>query len=134
MFAVHFYEKNNLLLSQLLNQVPSINSEIKIKGRKGKIVSITEIDENKFHIQVELEAVKKQTTLSSIDKKKKDNLLIRYNYFSIKISKKVLLKHTSTSKRVRSKITIWTNPFLLLLCCIFTFYYYTFPILKGCTY
>ncbi|RTQ96103.1 hypothetical protein [Lysinibacillus telephonicus] len=71
MFAVHFYEKNNLLLSQLLNQVPSINSEIKIKGRKGKIVSITEIDENKFHIQVELEAVKKQTTLSSIDKKKK---------------------------------------------------------------
>ncbi|WP_421662100.1 hypothetical protein [Lysinibacillus telephonicus] len=71
MFAVHFYEKNNLLLSQLLNQVPSINSEIKIKGRKGKIVSITEIDENKFHIQVELEAVKKQATLSSIDKKKK---------------------------------------------------------------
>ncbi len=71
MFAVHFYEKNNLLLSQLLNQVPSLNSEIKIKGRKGKIVSINEVAENKFHIQVELEAVKKQTVVSAVDKKKR---------------------------------------------------------------
>lgn len=71
MFAVHFYEKNNLLLSQLLNQVPSINAEIKIKGRKGKIVGITEIDEKKYHIQVELEPVKKQIVVSAIDKKKK---------------------------------------------------------------
>lgn len=71
MFAVHFYEKRNLILSQLLNQVPTINSEIKIKGRKGKIINITEIEQNKFHIQVELESVKKQAIVNPIDKKKR---------------------------------------------------------------
>lgn len=71
MFAVHFYEKRNLFLSQLLNQIPTEGEEIKLKGRKGKIVSVTEVEVNKYHVQIELEAVKKATVISAIDKKKK---------------------------------------------------------------
>ena len=36
MFAIHFIENNTLVLSQLLRRIPSIDEDIKIKGRKGK--------------------------------------------------------------------------------------------------
>jgi len=71
MFAVHFFEKNTLFISKLLNEVPAVNSEIKLKGRKGKITDVTEIAENKYHVQIELEAIKKTPLVSAIDKKKR---------------------------------------------------------------
>lgn len=71
MFAVHFYERNTLFISKLLNEVPSVGSEIKLKGRKGKITDVTEIEENKFHVQIELEVIKKVPLISAIDKKKR---------------------------------------------------------------
>ena len=58
------------MLTQLLQQVPSADENIKIKGRKGKVVSVKEIEENRFQVQVILEEiVKKQLTL--LDNKKK---------------------------------------------------------------
>lgn len=71
MFAVHFYEKNNLFISQLLNQIPTEGAEIKLKGRKGKVLSVTEIEPDKFNVQIELETLKKPSLVSSVDKKKK---------------------------------------------------------------
>lgn len=71
MFAVHFYEKNNLFISQLLNQIPTEGAEIKLKGRKGKVISVTEIEPNKYHVQLELETVKKQSLVNNADKKKR---------------------------------------------------------------
>lgn len=50
---VVYFEKNDILLSQLLNEVPSEGQGIKIKGRKGKILSVERINEKKFHVQVE---------------------------------------------------------------------------------
>ena len=70
MFAVHYFENKNLLLSQLLQRVPSVGEELKIKGRKEKISSVTNIEENKFHIQVVLEKVNKNKT-AAIDPSKK---------------------------------------------------------------
>ena len=58
MFAVHFFENKNLLLSQLLQRVPSIGEELKIKGRKAKISSVTNVEENKVHVQVVIEKEK----------------------------------------------------------------------------
>ncbi|HWK21630.1 MAG TPA: hypothetical protein VNS08_01240 [Ureibacillus sp.] len=71
MFAVHFYEKNTLFISKLLNEVPAVGSEIKLKGRKGKITEVTEINENKYNVQIELEVVKKVPLVSAVDKKKR---------------------------------------------------------------
>ncbi|QCR32707.1 hypothetical protein [Lysinibacillus sp. SGAir0095] len=71
MFAVHFYERNSLFISKLLNEVPVIGSEIKLKGRKGIITGVSEIEENKYHVQIELEAIKKIPLVSAVDKKKR---------------------------------------------------------------
>ena len=71
MYAVHFYEKSSLFISKLLNEVPSVDSEIKLKGRKGKVTEVNEVEENKYHVQIELEAIKKVALISAIDKKKR---------------------------------------------------------------
>jgi len=70
MVVIHFIHNKNVVLTQLLQQVPSVDENIKIKGRKGKVVSVKEIEENRFQVQVILEEiVKKQLTL--LDNKKK---------------------------------------------------------------
>jgi len=72
MFTVHFFENKNLLLSQWLSRVPAVGEDLKIKGRKAKVLSIDAIDEKTRHVQVVLEKVnKKAATLIDNSKKKK---------------------------------------------------------------
>ncbi|MCM3390062.1 hypothetical protein [Ureibacillus chungkukjangi] len=71
MYAVHFYERNTLFISKLLNEVPTEGSEIKLKGRKGIVTQVSEVQENKYHVQIELEAIKKVPLVSALDKKKR---------------------------------------------------------------
>ncbi|WML38360.1 hypothetical protein RCG19_14150 [Neobacillus sp. OS1-2] len=71
MFAVHFFEKKNLLLSQFLNSVPTEGEDVKIKGRKAKVTSITNVDEKVVHVQVVVEVVKKSKFVVDNAKKKK---------------------------------------------------------------
>lgn len=71
MFAVHFYEKRELFISQLLKTVPTVGQEIKLKGRKGKVVEVNEVSPNKYHVQLEFEVVKKVTAVAAVDKKKR---------------------------------------------------------------
>ena len=71
MFAVHFYESGNLVISQLLNNIPEVGQPIKLKGRKGKVISVNEIGPNKYNVQLEFEAIKKVATVVAVDKKKR---------------------------------------------------------------
>jgi hypothetical protein len=71
MFAVHFFENKNLLLSQLLDRVPAENENIKIKGRKGTVASVSNVDEKTFHVQVILESMKKNKLVAAEPTKKK---------------------------------------------------------------
>lgn len=71
MLIVHFFENNSVVLSQFLNHLPSVDENIKIKGRKGKVVSVQEIEENKFHVQVLFEQVIKNKLMVKDTKKKK---------------------------------------------------------------
>lgn len=68
MFVVYFYEDKNVLLVQLLKRYPSTGEDLKIKGRKGKVVSVNEDGKN-IHVQVVLEKVDKSKKI--IDPKKK---------------------------------------------------------------
>lgn len=70
MVVIHYIYTNNVVLTQLLQQVPYIDEDIKIKGRKGKVVSVKEMKENTFHVQVTLEPIVKKQ-LAAIDNKKK---------------------------------------------------------------
>jgi hypothetical protein len=71
MFVVHFFENKNALLNQLLKRVPAVGEDLTIKGRKGKVTSVTEVDEKTVHVQVTLEAIKKATLIADPGKKKK---------------------------------------------------------------
>ena len=69
MAVVHFVEENTVLLCQLLNHVPSEDDAVKIKGRKGKVISVRNI-ENLVQVNVVLEKKVKNQPLGN-DKKKK---------------------------------------------------------------
>ncbi|WP_313799604.1 hypothetical protein [Cytobacillus sp.] len=73
MFTVYFFENKDLILSQLLNRVPTVGETLTIKGRKGKISSVTSLDEKKLHVQVLLEKKgnKNQTPIDNSKKKKR---------------------------------------------------------------
>ena len=71
MFAIHFIEKNTSLLSQCLRRIPEVNENIKIKGRKAKVINVSQIEENKYHVFVDLEKIVKKETILVNDKKKK---------------------------------------------------------------
>ncbi|MDZ5471361.1 hypothetical protein SM124_06335 [Bacillus sp. 31A1R] len=70
MFVVYYYENRNQLLNQLRKQVPSVGEDIRIKGRKGKITNVEQIEENKFNVQVALETINKNK-LAAVDNSKK---------------------------------------------------------------
>ncbi|MDG5789755.1 hypothetical protein QA612_20050 [Evansella sp. AB-P1] len=53
MYHVNFYEKRDIVLSQLLKSVPAEGAGIKIKGRKGKVVSVENLHNNIVHVEVE---------------------------------------------------------------------------------
>ncbi|WP_216829761.1 hypothetical protein [Alkalihalobacterium elongatum] len=70
MYNIHFYEKRNLLLSQLLTSVPSVDGAVKIKGRKGKVMSVNSISENIYHVEITLENKNKKAAEQSNKKKR----------------------------------------------------------------
>ena len=71
MAIVHFFDNKTVVLSQLLKNIPVVDDNIKIKGRKGKILSVREMDDNQFHVQILFEQVIKPQTLAKDNKKKK---------------------------------------------------------------
>jgi hypothetical protein len=71
MFVIYYFENNSLVLSQLVKHIPSVDEDIKIKGRKGKVLSVKNIEENKFQVHVIFEQVNKKQLVSTDTKKKK---------------------------------------------------------------
>ena len=73
MFAVHFMEKNIIVLTQVLRDIPAVDDDLKIKGRKGKVISVQETEENGVHVQVEFEKIadKNKVAIKDLGKKKR---------------------------------------------------------------
>jgi len=73
MYAIHFYENNNYVLNQVLRTIPSIDENVVIKGRKGKVTSVQEIKENVYYVFVEFEKVvdKSKTAIQDMKKKRR---------------------------------------------------------------
>jgi hypothetical protein len=70
MFVVTYYENRNVLLTQLLKNLPAEGENVKIKGRKGKITAVSPLDEKYVHVNVALEVVNKNK-LPLLDNSKK---------------------------------------------------------------
>lgn len=71
MITVHFFENKTIVLSQLLNQIPVVDENIKIKGRKGKILSVEQVGDYTAHVHVMFEKVVKNQPIIKDNKKKK---------------------------------------------------------------
>ncbi|MGM9927788.1 MAG: hypothetical protein ACI35P_07535 [Bacillus sp. (in: firmicutes)] len=72
MVVVHFIENKSVVLSQFLQHLPAVDENIKIKGRKGKVLNMKEIEANVFHVHVFFEPViKKQALPLAKDNKRK---------------------------------------------------------------
>lgn len=71
MVTVHFIENKTTVLSQLLNNIPSVDDNIKIKGRKGKVLSVKQIEETIFQVHVKFDPVIKNQPILKDTKKKK---------------------------------------------------------------
>lgn len=71
LFTVHFIEKKTVVLSQLLRSIPLIDDPVKIKGRKGKVVDVEFIDQNKINVYVLFEEVKKKQLVTFDPKKRR---------------------------------------------------------------
>ena len=71
MFVIHYFEKNTSILSQWGERIPAVNENIKIKGHKGQVVDVVQIEDNKYHVHVTLEKIKNKEILLNNDKKKR---------------------------------------------------------------
>lgn len=73
MYAIHFYENNNYVLNQVLRNIPAVDDNVTLKGRKGKVMRIEEIKENVYYVFVEFEIVvdKKKLAAAELAKKKR---------------------------------------------------------------
>ncbi|MFF2176668.1 hypothetical protein ACFVT8_09455 [Lysinibacillus sp. NPDC058147] len=71
MFVTHFYENKTSVLSQLLVNLPTVEENIKIKGRKAKVVQIVQIDDNNYQVSIIFEKIPKKQPVKEIGKKKR---------------------------------------------------------------
>ncbi|WP_391115893.1 hypothetical protein [Psychrobacillus sp. L3] len=73
MYAIHFFENKVKVLNQALRSIPSVDEDIKIKGRKGKVINVEQIEETLFHVYVEFEKLvdKNKAATKELGKKKK---------------------------------------------------------------
>lgn len=73
MYVVHFFENKIELLNQLLGSVPAVGEMITVKGRKGKVTDVNQIDDKHVNVQITVEkvVVKNKLTAADLAKKKK---------------------------------------------------------------
>ena len=71
MVVVHFFENKSIVLTQLRSDIPAVDENIKIKGRKGIIISVKKLEENTAHAQIVFEKVKQTQQIQRDSKKKK---------------------------------------------------------------
>jgi hypothetical protein len=71
LFVIHYFENNTSVLSQCLERIPQIDENLKIKGRKGKVVNVVQIEDNKYHVHVVLEKIVNKEPVLKDDKKKR---------------------------------------------------------------
>lgn len=71
LFAIHYLENNTPVLSQCLERIPEVNEALKIKGRKGKVINVVQVEESKYHVHVVLEKINKNQAVLKDDKKKR---------------------------------------------------------------
>ena len=74
MFVTHYYENKTSVLSQLLVKLPTVDEDIRIKGRKAKVLEVLQVDDNNFHVKILFEKSLKSDLLKSLERKRDNQL------------------------------------------------------------
>jgi len=69
--VTHFYEGKISVLSQLLVNLPTVEENIKIKGRKAKIIGVNQINNYNYQVRVVFEIIPKKQPIKELGKKKR---------------------------------------------------------------
>lgn len=71
MVFIHFFESGTKVLSQYVKTVPAVDETIKIKGRRGKVLRVDQIEDHIVHVHVLYEQIVKKSLLADPKKKKR---------------------------------------------------------------
>ncbi|KKK38600.1 preprotein translocase subunit SecA [Mesobacillus campisalis] len=71
MYAVYFLENKNVLMCQLLRNIPIEGDVLTIKGRKGTVAGVEALDGTKVHVHMVIQKIPKAKTAADNSKKKK---------------------------------------------------------------
>ena len=71
MVFIHFFESGKKVLTQYLKTVPAVDEAIKIKGRKGKVLRVNQIEDHIIHVHVLYDQIVKKELLADPKKKKR---------------------------------------------------------------
>ena len=71
MVFIHFFESGKKVLTQYLKTVPAVDETIKIKGRKGKVLRVDQIEDHIIHVHVLYDQIVKKESISRPQKEKK---------------------------------------------------------------
>ncbi len=73
MYAIHYYENKTYVLNRACRTIPSVDENVTIKGRKGKVISVLKVKENVYHVFIEFEKIvdKSKTAAKDFGKKKR---------------------------------------------------------------
>jgi hypothetical protein len=71
MYAVYFLENKNVLVCQLLRNLPIEGDVLTIKGRKGTVTGVETLDGSKVHVHMVIQKIPKAKPAVDNSKKKK---------------------------------------------------------------
>ncbi|NYF24379.1 hypothetical protein [Sporosarcina sp. JAI121] len=71
MYSIHFYEGNTYVLNKASRIIPSVNENVRIKGRNGIVITVQEMGENRYFVFVEFEKIVDKSKMATIDLKKR---------------------------------------------------------------
>ena len=71
MYSIQFYEGKTYVLNKASRIIPSVNENVRIKGRNGIVMNVQEMGENRYFVFVEFKKIVDKSKLATIDMKKK---------------------------------------------------------------
>ncbi|EOR22911.1 hypothetical protein KGR20_15530 [Cytobacillus oceanisediminis] len=71
MVTIHFFENSTNVLTQLRQEIPNIDQQVKIKGRKGKVLSINQVKDHVYQVNIEFEKIVKKAAVAADNKKRR---------------------------------------------------------------
>lgn len=69
--VIRFYAENENVLTQLVDHVPPVGEAIKIKGRKGKVIQVNEINDRMVNVLIEFDKIRRRNTAPIHNKRRR---------------------------------------------------------------